>query len=68
MLRPRIHVYILLAAVIIAAIAGYYLPDRRPRNASMHSPKEYIQIVEQGFAERRGQPTPEARQPSGGNE
>lgn len=60
--RSRIHIYILLAAVIIAAIAGYYLPDRRPMNASMHSPKEYIQMVEKGFAERREQPGPEARE------
>lgn len=44
--------YLLLAAVIIAAGAAYHLADRQPRNASMMSPKEYIELVEQKKRER----------------
>ena len=48
--RPAI--YLLLAAVIIAAALAYYLPDRQPENVSMMSPKEVIKLVEQKKQER----------------
>lgn len=50
--KSRANVYILLAAVIIAAIAAYHLPTKRPDNASMLSPKDYIRLVEQKKAQR----------------
>lgn len=46
--RPdRTSAYILLLAVIIAAVVAYYLPGKRPENASMRSKKAYIELVEQ---------------------
>ena len=50
--KNRTNVYILLIAVVVAAIAAYYLPTKRPQNASMMSPKEYIELVEQKKAQR----------------
>lgn len=50
--KNRTNVYILLIAVIVAAIAAYYLPTKQPQNASMMSPKEYIELVEQKKAQR----------------
>ena len=58
--RNRINVYILLLAVIIAAIVAYYLPSRRPENASLHTPKQYIQLVEKRREERLNQLEPKA--------
>ena len=54
MLQPknRTNFYILLAAIIVAAIAAYYLPTRQPENASMMSPKEYIKLVEKKKEQR----------------
>lgn len=63
-LRKRINVYILLLAVIIAAIVAYYLPSRRPENASMSTPREYIQLVEKRRKERQQQNSPQV-EPSG---
>ena len=48
----RTNVYILLVAVIVAAIAAYYLPTRQPENASMMSPKDYIKLVEKKKEQR----------------
>ena len=50
--KSRINVYILLLAVIIAAVAAYYLPSRQPQNASMMSPRDYIKLVEERRAQR----------------
>lgn len=50
--KNRTNTYILLLAVIVAAVAAYYLPTKRPENASMMSPKEYIELVEQKKAQR----------------
>jgi hypothetical protein len=58
--RFRTHVYILLLAVIIAAIAAYYLPGERPRVESVHSYQEYIQLVEKKHAERLQQTAAES--------
>ena len=58
--RYRTHVYILLLAVIIAAIAAYYLPGERPRVESVHSYKEYIQLVEKKHEQRLDQAAAEA--------
>lgn len=44
--------YLLLGAVIVAAVAAYQLAERQPRNASMMSPKDYIELVEQKKRER----------------
>jgi len=48
----KANVYILLVAVIVAAIAAYYLPTRQPENVSMMSPKEYIKLVEKKKEQR----------------
>jgi hypothetical protein len=58
--RYRTHVYILLLAVIIAAIVAYYLPGDRPQVASVHSYKEYIQLVEKKHEERLEQAAAES--------
>jgi len=48
----RTNVYILLLAILIAAIAGYYLPTKRPETGASMTPKEYIQLVEKKKAQR----------------
>jgi len=50
--RDRTNVYILLLAVIAAAIAGYYLPTKRPDTGATMTPKEYIELVEKKKAQR----------------
>jgi hypothetical protein len=50
--KNRTNTYILLIAVIVAAIAAYYLPTRQPENVSMMSPKEYIKLVEKKKEQR----------------
>jgi uncharacterized membrane protein YdfJ with MMPL/SSD domain len=53
--RDRTNVYILLLAILVAAIAGYYLPTKRPETGASMTPKEYIELVEQKKAERQQQ-------------
>lgn len=48
----RTNVYILLLAILVAAIAGYYLPTKRPQTGASMTPKEYIQLVEKKKAQR----------------
>jgi hypothetical protein len=50
--RDRTNVYILLLAIIAAAIAGYYLPTKRPETGASMTPKEYIELVEKKKAQR----------------
>lgn len=50
--RDRTNVYILLVAIIIAVIAGYYLPTKRPETGASMTPKEYIELVEKKKAQR----------------
>ena len=50
--RDRTNVYILLIAIIVAAIAGYYLPTKRPETGASMTPKEYIDLVEKKRAQR----------------
>jgi hypothetical protein len=50
--RDRTSVYILLLAIIVAAIAGYYLPTKRPETGASMTPKEYIELVEKKKAQR----------------
>ena len=50
--RSRAHVYILILAVIVAAIAGYYLPERQPETSVNMSSREYIERVQQKKNER----------------
>jgi len=50
--RDRTSVYILLLAILVAAIAGYYLPTKRPETGASMTPKEYIQLVEKKKAQR----------------
>jgi len=50
--RDRTNVYILLLAILIAAIAGYYLPTKRPESGTSLTPKEYIELVERKKAQR----------------
>lgn len=50
--RDRTSVYILLMAILAAAIAGYYLPTKRPETGASMTPKEYIELVEKKKAQR----------------
>jgi len=50
--RDRTNVYILLLAILVAAIAGYYLPTKRPEAGTTLTPKEYIELVEKKKAQR----------------
>jgi len=50
--RDRTNVYILLLAILVAAIAGYYLPTKRPEAGTSLTPKEYIELVEKKKAQR----------------
>jgi hypothetical protein len=50
--RDRTNVYILLLAILVAVIAGYYLPTKRPETGASMTPKEYIQLVEKKKAQR----------------
>jgi len=50
--RDRTNVYILLLAILVAAIAGYYLPTKRPETGASMTPKEYIELVERKKAQR----------------
>ena len=50
--RDRTNVYILLLAILVAAIAGYYLPTKRPETGTSLTPKEYIELVEKKKAQR----------------
>jgi hypothetical protein len=50
--RDRTTVYILLLAILAAAIAGYYLPTKRPETGLSMTPKEYIELVEKKRAQR----------------
>lgn len=48
----RTNVYILLLAILVAAVAGYYLPTKRPETGASMTPKEYIELVEKKRAQR----------------
>ena len=50
--RDKTSVYILLLAILAAAIAGYYLPTKRPETGASMTPKEYIELVEKKKAQR----------------
>ena len=50
--RDRTNVIILLLAILVAAIAGYYLPTKRPETGASMTPKEYIELVEKKKAQR----------------
>lgn len=68
--RDRTNVYILLLAILVAAIAGYYLPTKRPETGASMTPKEYIELVEKKKAQRlkyaaEEKAAQEAAQPAG---
>ena len=50
--RDRTNVIILLLAIVVAAIAGYYLPTKRPETGASMTPKEYIDLVDKKKAQR----------------
>ncbi len=50
--RDRTNIYILLLAILVAAVAGYYLPTKRPETGASMTPKEYIELVEKKKAQR----------------
>jgi hypothetical protein len=50
--KNRTNLYILLVAVIVAAITAYYLPTRHPENTDMMSPKEYLELAEKKKEQR----------------
>lgn len=67
--RDRTNVYILLLAVLAAAVAGYYLPTKRPESGTSLTPKEYIELVEKKKAQRLRYGTEEnARDSAAGEE
>jgi hypothetical protein len=51
--RDRTGLVIVLLAVLVAAIAGYYLPTRRPETGASMTPKEYLDLVEQKREQRQ---------------
>lgn len=51
--RDRTNVYILLLAILVAAVAGYYLPTKRPESGTTMTPREYIELVEKKRAQRQ---------------
>lgn len=66
--RDRTNVYILLLAILVAAIAGYYLPTKRPESGTTLTPKEYIELVEKKKAQRlkySAEEAPTASAPAG---
>ena len=66
--RDRTNVYILLLAILVAAIAGYYLPTKRPESGTTLTPKEYIELVEKKKAQRlkySAEEAPPASAPAG---
>lgn len=50
--KDRTNTYILLLAIVVAVIAGYYLPTKRPETSASMTPKEYIELVEKKKAQR----------------
>jgi len=65
--QNRIHVYILLLAVICAAIAAYYITSKDSDEPGVYSHTEFIQRYEQKRAENQGRiPLQEASSPSAG--
>jgi len=50
--KSRLNTYILGIAVVVAVVAGYYLPTKRPESGAMLTPKEYIELVEQKKQQR----------------
>ena len=50
--RDRTSTYILLIAVLVAAVAGYFLPTKRPETGTSMTPREYIELVEKKKAQR----------------
>ena len=50
--KNRTNTYILLLSILVAAIAGYYLPTKRPETGASMTPKEYIELVEKKKAQR----------------
>lgn len=51
--RDRTNTYILLAAIVVALVAGYYLPTRRAETGASMTPREYLDLVEQKQAQRQ---------------
>ena len=48
----RLNIYILGAAIIAAAVLGYFLPTKRPESGVTMTPKEYIELVEKKKEQR----------------
>jgi hypothetical protein len=51
--RDRTALYIVLLAVLVAAVAGYYLPTKRAETGASMTPKEYLDLVAKKRAQRR---------------
>ena len=50
--RDRTSFYIALLAILVATVAGYYLPTKRPETGASLTPREYIDLVEKKKAQR----------------
>jgi hypothetical protein len=50
--KNRTNTYILLLAIVVAVIAGYYLPTRHPETGASLTPRDHIEHAEQKKAQR----------------
>ena len=50
--KDRTNTYILLLAIVVALLAGSYLPTKRPDTGASMTPREHIEHVEQKKAQR----------------
>tara|TARA_B100000614_G_C14088955_1_gene301987 strand:- start:94 stop:303 length:210 start_codon:yes stop_codon:yes gene_type:complete len=51
-MKNKTNIFILLIAIIIAALAVYYLPTRQPEQVRTLSPNDYIQLKERKKEQR----------------
>ena len=50
--RDRTNLVILLLTIVVAAIAGYYLPTKQAETGASMTPKEYMDLVDKKKAQR----------------
>jgi hypothetical protein len=50
--KDRTNTYILLLAIVVAVVAGYYLPTRHPETGASMTPRDHIDHAEQKKAQR----------------
>jgi hypothetical protein len=50
--KDRTNTYIVLLAIVVAVVAGYYLPTRQPETGASMTPRDQIEHAEQKKAQR----------------